>query len=53
MDIEIVPMESAEGECADDEALDRQKLSNCIKSLLSELPHRDEKVLRLRYGIGE
>ncbi len=34
-------------------AIDKEKLSSVIKSVLSELTPREESVLRLRFGICE
>ena len=33
--------------------LEKKELGNVVRKLLSELPPRDEKIIRMRYGIGE
>jgi len=36
-----------------DEEIDRQKISNLVKDAFSALSEREEKIIRLRFGIGE
>ena len=36
-----------------EEVVDREKLMNAVRSVLSELTPREETVLRLRFGITE
>tara|TARA_R110002110_G_scaffold395438_1_gene609997 strand:- start:2353 stop:3093 length:741 start_codon:yes stop_codon:yes gene_type:complete len=46
--LEVIPDENRESQ---DELLDKQKLMGAIKKCLSRLDSREEKILRLRFGI--
>jgi DNA-directed RNA polymerase sigma subunit (sigma70/sigma32) len=46
----VIPDEDAAGP---DEILDREKMSNAVRRGLKNLTAREEKIIRLRFGISE